>query len=77
VHAAAARGTATAAGQLPHLEQIQRSFGRHDVSGVQAQPGDGASAALHDGPGGLAQDTFGPMLQLGGREFYKPLRLNA
>jgi hypothetical protein len=45
VHAAALRGTATAATQLPHLEAIQRSFGRHDVSGVKAHTGMEAAAS--------------------------------
>ncbi|HEY0478457.1 MAG TPA: DUF4157 domain-containing protein [Kofleriaceae bacterium] len=40
---AAAQGTSGAAGPLPHLGEIQRSFGRHDVSGVQAHT-DGAAA---------------------------------
>ncbi len=48
LHAAAARGTATTAGQLPHLEQIQRSFGRHDVSGVQAHTGGEAAASAQE-----------------------------
>jgi len=48
VHAAAARGTATAATQLPYLEQIQRSFGKHDVSGVQAHVGAEASASAQE-----------------------------
>jgi len=48
VHAAAARGTSTAAAQLPHLEQIQRSFGRHDVSGVQAHVGGEAAASAQE-----------------------------
>ena len=36
VQAAAVHGTSGAGGPLPHLGQIQRLFGRHDVSGVQA-----------------------------------------
>ena len=48
VHAAAARGTATAASQLPHLEQIQRSFGKHDVSGVHAHVGAEAAASAQE-----------------------------
>jgi len=39
VHAAAAHGTSGAPTALPHFEQIQRSFGRHDVSLVQAHVG--------------------------------------
>jgi hypothetical protein len=44
VHAAAAHGTSGAAGALPHLDLIQRSFGRHDVRGVQAHRGAEAEA---------------------------------
>jgi hypothetical protein len=36
LHAAAARGTTGGATELPHLDAIQRSFGRHDISGVEA-----------------------------------------
>lgn len=39
VHAAAAHGTSGAPTTLPHLDQIQRLFGRHDVSHVQAHVG--------------------------------------
>jgi hypothetical protein len=39
VHAAAERGTATASSALPHGDMIQRAFGRHDVSGIQAHTG--------------------------------------
>jgi hypothetical protein len=39
VHAAAAHGTSGAPTALPHIEQIQRSFGSHDVSHVQAHVG--------------------------------------
>jgi hypothetical protein len=45
VHAPAARGTGTAATKLPYADQIQRSFGRHDISGVQAHVGGKASAS--------------------------------
>ena len=45
VHAAAARGVATAASPLPHGDTIQRLFGRHDVSGVQAHTGEDAAAS--------------------------------
>jgi hypothetical protein len=38
-------GTATGGAPLPHLEPIQRSFGRHDVSGVEAHVGGDATAA--------------------------------
>lgn len=36
VQAAAAHGTSGAAGPLPHLDRIQRLFGRHDVRGVRS-----------------------------------------
>jgi Domain of unknown function (DUF4157) len=36
VHQAAQHGTSGSGGSLPHLDRIQRSFGRHDVSGVRA-----------------------------------------
>ena len=45
VHAAAARGTAGSGGTLPHLDAIQQSFGRHDVSNVQAYQGGAAAEA--------------------------------
>jgi hypothetical protein len=45
VHAAAARGTQGAGGALPHLERIQRSFGRHDVGGIRAYTGAAATEA--------------------------------
>jgi hypothetical protein len=45
VHETAARGVAGAGGPLPHLEQIQRSFGRHDVTGVVAHVGGEAASA--------------------------------
>lgn len=43
----AARGTEGPGGPLPHLDRIQHSFGRHDVSAVQAHQGPAASAASH------------------------------
>jgi Domain of unknown function (DUF4157) len=45
VRAAAADGTAGAGGPLPHLTEIQRAFGRHDVSHVSAHHGTRAAAA--------------------------------
>jgi hypothetical protein len=44
VHHAAARGVATPAQALPFGDAIQRSFGRHDVSSVQAHAGPEAAA---------------------------------
>ena len=45
VHAAAARGVSGGGGTLPHLEQIQRSFGAHDVGDVKARVGGPAREA--------------------------------
>jgi hypothetical protein len=44
-HAAAAQGIATPSSALPHMDAIQRSFGRHDISGVQAHTGSDAAAS--------------------------------
>lgn len=46
----AAAGLEGSAGRLPHLDPIQRSFGRHDVSGVAAHVG---------GPAGRANEALG------------------
>ena len=48
VHAAAGRGTATPGSALPHADTIQRAFGRHDISGVQAHTGAAAGASARD-----------------------------
>jgi hypothetical protein len=45
VQAVANRGIAGPAGALPHLDTIQRLFGRHDVSGVKAHVGGEAAEA--------------------------------
>jgi|GEM_PF-5068948 len=44
VHAAAAHGISGSSTSLPHGEQIQRLFGRHDISSIQAHT-DGAAVA--------------------------------
>ncbi len=44
VRDAAALGTSEAGGALPHRDQIQRSFGKHDISKVQAHTGGAATA---------------------------------
>jgi hypothetical protein len=44
-HDVAARGTSGTGGALPHLQLIQESFGRHDVSGVSAHVGGAAAEA--------------------------------
>ena len=50
VHAAAAQGIATPAQALPFADQVQRSFGDHDVSSIQAHVGmDAAASAQHMG----------------------------
>jgi hypothetical protein len=54
VHRAAAHGTSGSSTSLPHLDQIQRSFGpSHDVSGVSAHIG-GAAAEACDAIGASA-----------------------
>lgn len=45
VHSAAQRGVSGASQPLPHLAEIQQSFGAHDVSGVRAHVGGAASEA--------------------------------
>jgi len=47
VHEAAKLGVGGASGELPYLERIQRSFGRHDVTGVVAHTGAQATAGAH------------------------------
>ena len=47
-HAAAVRGVATPATGLPYADTIQRLFGRHDISGIQAHTGSEAAAASRD-----------------------------
>src|SRR5688500_6651762 len=56
VHAAAERGTQGGGGPLPHLDTIQRSFGRHDVTGVSAHVG-GAATEACDAMGAQAYAT--------------------
>ena len=46
VQAAAACGVATPASQLPHQDDIQRSFRGHDISQIQAHTGSEAAAAV-------------------------------
>jgi uncharacterized protein DUF4157 len=65
VHAAAAKGVATPASSLPYRETIQRAFGRHDVSAVEAHTGNEASASAR----GMGADAYatGNHIILGGR----------
>ncbi|MBC7974406.1 MAG: DUF4157 domain-containing protein, partial [Myxococcales bacterium] len=44
----AGRGVAGAGAPLPHLARIQASFGRHDLSGVQAHEGAAAATASRE-----------------------------
>ena len=53
VQAAAAHGTRGGGGQLPHLDTIQRLFGRQDISHVQAHTDDAARE------GATAMDAHG------------------
>lgn len=48
IPARAADGVRSGGGALPHASQIQRAFGRHDVSQVKAHQGSEASAAARD-----------------------------
>jgi len=56
VHAAAAAGISGPGGPLPHLEQIQRAFGDHDVTHVRAHV-DGAAAQASRAIGAMAFTT--------------------
>jgi hypothetical protein len=47
VHAAAERGTSGTSGALPHLDPIQRAFGRHDVSGIRSHSDANAAEGAH------------------------------
>jgi hypothetical protein len=54
VHAAAEQGIAGSSTPLPFANEIQRAFGHHDISGVQAHT-DGAAAA---GAGAMGAQAF-------------------
>jgi hypothetical protein len=69
VHAAAARGTATPASALPHGDWIQRAFGRHDVSSVQAHAG-GEAAASASAMGAQAYATGNHIVLGGGADLF-------
>ena len=56
VHEAAAAGIASGGGAMPHASSIQRSFGGHDISGIQAHTG-GAAAAASQAMGAEAYAT--------------------
>ena len=65
VHAAASQGIATPASPLPYADTIQRAFGRHDISTVQAHTG-GAAASSASAMGADAYAS-GNHVVLGGR----------
>jgi hypothetical protein len=48
IHDAAQRGTSGLGEALPHLDAIQRSFGRHDVTAVRAYSGAAAAGAARE-----------------------------
>ena len=43
VHEAAERGKSSPASEMPHMEKIQRAFGQHDVSDIQAHTGESSA----------------------------------
>jgi hypothetical protein len=65
VHTAAAQGVASPASPLPHRAEIQRSFGHHDVSAIQAHTGPEAAGSAR----AMGADAFatGNHVVLGGR----------
>lgn len=63
-HEIAAEGTGGEAGQLPYLDQIQRSFGRHDVTDVEAHTGEPAARATQ--ALGAEAYAFGNKVAFGG-----------
>src|SRR5438477_11239097 len=65
VHAAAGQGVASPASPLPFASTIQRAFGRHDISSVQAHSGpDAARSAKSMGADAYAA---GDHVVLGGK----------
>ncbi|MEL6182949.1 MAG: DUF4157 domain-containing protein, partial [Myxococcota bacterium] len=56
IRQAAQAGISGTGGPLPHIEAIQNSFGRHDVSGVRAHVG-GAAAQASEAMGAEAYAT--------------------
>ena len=56
VHSRAAAGVSGASGTLPHGTAIQKSFGHHDVSGIESHQGGAASSAC-DSMGAMAYAT--------------------
>jgi len=64
VHQAAQHGTSGSGGSLPHLDQIQRLFGRHDVGGVRAH----TDARAAEGTRAMGAEAFanGEQVAFGG-----------
>jgi hypothetical protein len=56
VHSAAANGVRGGGGKLPHYDQVQASFGRHDISGIQSHVG-GAAREASEAMGARAYAT--------------------
>lgn len=48
IRAAAARGVASPASALPYADHVQRLFGRHDISSIQAHTGGAAATAARE-----------------------------
>jgi Domain of unknown function (DUF4157)/DNA/RNA non-specific endonuclease len=69
VKAAASRGIATSSTTLPHAEVIQRSFGHHDISAVQAHVGPEATASA-DAMGADAYATGNHVVLGRGRDLF-------
>jgi hypothetical protein len=63
-HAAAENGVSGPASALPHMQEIQRAFGKHDVSQIEAHVGPEADAATQ-GMGAKAYAS-GNQVALGG-----------
>jgi len=61
--AIAAEGTAGSGGTLPFVDEIQRSFGRHDVTGIAAHRGEAAQRAA--GALGAEAYAFGDAVAFG------------
>jgi len=60
IRAAAERGKAGGGGKLSHGDAIQKSFGRHDVSDVQAHSGAAAREATQSMGANAGQWHMGP-----------------
>jgi Domain of unknown function (DUF4157) len=68
-HAAASRGIATPASALPYADTVQRLFGRHDISAIQAHTG-GEAAASASAMGADAYATGNHVVLGGGTDLH-------